>query len=382
MMVGMGRLRGLGLGVWLVAAAGCFGGESLGGSRPSGTGGTGATGSTAAAGGSFATGGGGVNGTGGDLGAGGTGMAGSFCGEYDVAVFQPLRPDILLLVDRSSSMNDDSNEMSCTGGCGATSKWALLSAEINRLVTEYQSVNWGLALFGSDDACGVSASVAVDVAQDAASSIALALAATTPGGDAPTAAAILGASAYLQSRLDTNPKYILLATDGRSGCATGAAGADIDAENAVATALGSGIPTLVLGLAPTWDTTAIATLNQMAENGGEALQGSANAFATLGSIDMQLSPISSISSTAQNPCVVGLPYPVGPDTSLRISITTGDGQSVAIPEDPLAGWSFTSPYDDAISISASACTGLQSGAYTRITIIYSCDPTWLGDVAP
>ena len=376
MMVWMDRLRGLAVGAWMVAAAGCLGGESLGGHHPTGSGGTGATG------GSFTTGGGGVNGTGGDVGAGGTGLAGSFCGESDVFVAQPTPPDILLLLDRSSSMNDDSNEMHCTGGCGPTSKWALLSAEINRLVTEHQSVNWGLAFFGSDDVCGVTASVAVDVAPDAASSIATALAATTPGGDAPTAAAILSASRYLQSRPDTSPKYILLATDGQSGCAAGGGGAvaaQDEADNAVGSAMSSGIPTFVFGLAPAGDTTAIANLNELAVNGGEPAQGSANAFSTLADINMQLSSISWTVSSAGNPCVVTLPYPLGPDTSLTISLATVDGQSEAIPQDPLIGWSFISP--DSIYISGPACAGLQNSAYGRIAFTYVCAPPTVVDLA-
>ncbi len=226
--------------------------------------------------------------------------------------------------------------------------------------------------------------LAVHVAPGAASLIAPALAATTPGGDAPTAAVIQAAAGYLQSIPDTNAKYILLATDGRSGCATGDGGAgaaDTEAENAVATALESGIPTFVLGLAPAGDTTAIATLNQLAVNGGEPSRGSANAFATLGSIDMQLSPIASMTPRSGNPCVAALPYALDPGTVLAISVTTVNGQSVAIPEDPLVGWSFTSPGDDSIYISGEACSGLQSGAYTQIAFNYICTLLPQGDLA-
>ena len=262
--------------------AGCLsgglGGEPLGKYHPGGLGGAGA---------------GASSGSGGTNGAFGPGPNGEpFCGTLYFGVASVQR-DILIVMDRSSSMNDDSNEMSCTGGCGSSSKWALLSAAIDRLVTAHPSVNWGLALFGSDDACGANPGVAVDVAQDAASSIEHTLAVTAPGGDAPTAAAILRATGYLQSRPDSSAKYILLATDGRSGCAMGGGGAaeaDADAESAIASALGAGIPTFVLGLAPDGDTTATATLNQMAKNGGEPAMGSANAFSTIDSIDMQLSP--------------------------------------------------------------------------------------------
>ena len=197
-------------------SAGCLGGESLGAHHPTGAAGTGVSsrggangagggGGDGDVGGTSATGGGGVLGTGGDVGQGGTGPA-QFCGEAGQPFALPPAPDVLILLDRSSSMNDDSNGMTCTGGCGPSSKWAVLSAAINNLIRGNLSVNWGLALYPSDDACGVTAGAAVDTTQDSASSIesiGSVLAATTPGGDAPTAAAIYAASAYLQSRART-----------------------------------------------------------------------------------------------------------------------------------------------------------------------------------
>ena len=115
-----------------------------------------------------------------------------FCGTLYFGVTAPVpsghpapAPGPIKLLDEQR----DRDEVSCTGGCGASSKWALLSAAIGRMVTNHPLVNWGLAPFGSNDACGVNAGVEVEVAADAAPSIALALAATTPGGDAAAAAA-------------------------------------------------------------------------------------------------------------------------------------------------------------------------------------------------
>ena len=368
--------------VSVVSVAGCLtgclsgslGGDSIGKYHPGGLGGAGAAASSGSGGtnGSF--------GAGGQNGSFGPGPDGApFCGTLYFGVTAPVRPDILLLPDRSSSMNDDSNEVSCTGGCGASSKWALLSAAIGRMVTNHPLVNWGLAPFGSNDACGVNAGVEVEVAPDAAPSIALALAATTPGGDAPTAAAILAAAGYLRSLSDSNAKYILLASDGRSGCATGgggAAAADTEAEDAVASAFQARIPTLVVGMVPASDTTATGALNLMADNGGQPSLGTANTFFTTDAIDAQLSLISS-TAAAVNPCVIRLPYLLAPGSSLAVSTPTADGQSVAIPEDPLDGWSFTSSDDSAVRISGSACPALEGGADTQIAISYVCGPPTL-----
>ena len=374
--------RQLAVAVSVASVAGCLsgslGGDSIGKYHPGGLGGAGAGASSGSGGTNGSFGAGGPNGS---FGPGPDGAP--FCGTLYSGVTAPVRPDILLLLDRSSSMNDDSNETSCTGGCGAKSKWALLSAAIGRMVTNHPLVNWGLAPFGSDDACGVNAGVEVDVAPDAAPSIALALAATTPGGAAPTAAAILAASGYLRSLPDSNPRYILLASDGRSGCATGgggAAAADVEAENAVASAFQARIPTFVVGMVPAWDTTATGTLNLMADNGGQPSLGTTNTFFTTDTIDAQLSLISS-RAAAVDPCVIRLPYLLAPGTSLEVSTPTADGQSVAIPEDPLEGWSFTSTDDSAIRISGSACPDLQSGADTQIAITYVCGPPTPVDLA-
>src|SRR3954469_9126379 len=167
--------RQLAATVAVASVAGClvgclnggWGGEPLGNYHPGGLGEAGAS-----------------SGSGGTNGSFGSGPNGEpFCGTLYFGVASVQR-DILVGMDRWSSRNEDSNEMNCPGGCGSSSKWALLSAAIDRLVAAHPSVSWGLALFGSDDACGVTPGVAVDVAQDAASSIEHALAATTPGGDA------------------------------------------------------------------------------------------------------------------------------------------------------------------------------------------------------
>lgn len=68
--------------------------------------------------------------TGGDVGITGTGGTSTTCGQAAVTI-NPLPPDILIVEDRSGSMNDDQTDAPCTGGCGARSKWALVTAVIN-----------------------------------------------------------------------------------------------------------------------------------------------------------------------------------------------------------------------------------------------------------
>ena len=70
-------------------------------------------------------------------------------------------PDILILLDRSGSMNDDVNNQMCrpdggmgaSMGCGASSKWAQVTPAIMQVVSETETdVNWGLKFFPDNSA--------------------------------------------------------------------------------------------------------------------------------------------------------------------------------------------------------------------------------------
>ncbi len=336
--------------------AGCLGGESLGNhSLPSGSGGGGA-----------------ASATGGAVGTGGVGSSGGpFCGTVGIVITGSARSSVLIVMDRSSSMNDDSNEMVCTGGCGASSKWALASAAIGNLVSTHPSVNWGLALYGGDDSCDATGGATVDVGSGSAPAIEAALAATAPGGEAPTASAIHNAESYLQSLTDGGSRYILLVSDGLLGCApsNGDSVSD-DAAGAIVTALMDvGARTFVVGLAPDWDTAAVAALNGMAVNGQEVKPESTAYYYTLADLGPQFMPETSPPAG----CVLALSPVVAPGTTLAISATMVDGEVVAIPQDPTTGWTFTDATESAIALNGPTCDEQQNGAYTGFTIVYRCD---------
>ena len=147
-------------------------------------------------GGSSSTGQGGLTGQGG----------GQQCGSVD-RPSSKLPPDILIVLDASGSMNEDSANASCTGGCGANSKWALLTPALNQVVMQTETeVNWGLKLFAdTNNTCGVGANMAaVPVGANNAAAIAAAIAARTDaagnvtnGSRTPTRAAEDAAVTYL-----------------------------------------------------------------------------------------------------------------------------------------------------------------------------------------
>ena len=139
-----------------------------------------------------------------------------------------LPPDILIVLDASGSMNEDATNASCTGGCGANSKWALLTPALNQVVMQTETeVNWGLKLFAdTNNTCGVSPNmVAVPIGANSAAAIAAATAARTDangnvtnGSRTPTRSAEDAAVTYLRANTDPNPKFILMATDGQPNC--------------------------------------------------------------------------------------------------------------------------------------------------------------------
>ena len=203
------------------------------------------------------------------------------------------KPDVLLVQDRSGSMNEDESGLTCSNnGCGANSKWSQMTAAVtNVLQTTQGTVNWGVKYFPDNNACDASMPPAVGIAPSNAAAVADSIARTIPGGTTPTRDAITFATSYLQSLTDTNPKFLLLATDGLPNCPVGCAASmnvsaacsqtdnpseDIAVDTAVMMAATQGIKTFVVGIGNV--ATAQNTLNQLALDGGEAQPGGATSY--------------------------------------------------------------------------------------------------------
>src|SRR6185369_11920465 len=113
---------------------------------PQAGGGAASTGSPIGAGASSGTGTGLIGGGGAQTGQ--ANINGMNCAEVPQAVAK-LPPDILLILDKSGSMND-SADGTCTGSCGANSKWSQTTAAVTQVITATDMVaNWGLKFFTS-----------------------------------------------------------------------------------------------------------------------------------------------------------------------------------------------------------------------------------------
>jgi hypothetical protein len=360
-------------------------GEAGSGLNSNGTG-TG-TGTGTGNGGSIdVTGGGGSNGNGGGggdvtLGSGGT----TVCGQVNNPVM-PEPPDVLIIQDKSGSMANDDNDQSCNGGCGANSKWSELTVAMTNVITATQtSVNWGLKYFSDTSACSASAAPVVTIGTpNAGTAIVNSIMMTTPGRNTPTRDAVTYGAMYMATLTDTNPKFLLLATDGLPNCPSGCAGMsnpssmctmtdnpneDAAAEAAVSMAASMGFPTFVVGIGNV--STAVSTLNQMAINGGEAQTGAGTSyFAATDEQALEAALMAIVGKVAS--CTIPLTNVPPGQSNVAVSVDNSSGTPTKVPEDPNNGWSYTNGNMDTIQLNGSYCDGVKSGTYTNVQFVYAC----------
>jgi hypothetical protein len=339
----------------LSVLVGC--GQDVTGSGGASGGAGGATGGSSGAG----TGGSSGAGTGGSSGAGTGGSGGNNCG---VETFQLQRqpPDVLIVQDKSGSMNDPPS----TGGA---SKWSQVTSAIGGAVMSTQaSIYWGITFFPSNSSCGTSTSPTVGVATNNYNAINSALGARSPGGSTPTAQAMLDAGNYLAGLNDGHSKYIVLATDGLPNCAGGVSGAadDAGAEMAISTVLSQGIHTFVIGIST--DAMSDATLNQMAMNGGEARPTAPYYYLANNQADFSMA-MASIAGQVVS-CTFALSR-VPPDPTL-VSVQA-DGVDVPRDTTHMNGWDF-GPGMTSIILYGTYCSRLQSGMIMNVSATFGCPP--------
>jgi hypothetical protein len=270
---------------------------------------------------------------------------------------------VLIVQDKSGSMNDPPS----TGGA---SKWSQVTSAIDGAVMSTQAaIYWGLKFFPSDNSCGVNNGVDVNVATSNYNAIHNALSQRSPGGSTPTAHAMLSAGQYLAGLQDGNNKYIVLATDGLPNCAGGVASAadDAGAEMAVSTVAGMGIHTFVIGIST--DAMSDATLNQMAQNGGEP-RPSGPPYYYLANNQADFSTAMMTIAGQVVSCTFALTQ-VPPNPSL----VTVQADGVDVPRDTthMNGWDF-GPGMMSIILYGTYCSRLQAGMIMNVSATFGCPP--------
>ena len=348
---------------------------SCGGALPGG--GTGGTGMPSGTGGNRSTGLG--NFGGGSNGAGGIGTGGAMdCPDGPAKV---LPADVLIVLDASGAMNDDASDMLCSGGCGASSKWAQTVAAIERMVGETEmTVNWGLEIFpDSGSACAVEGNVTVPVGPAQATAIAAAIRERTSpnggviaGGSAPIRGAENSAAAYLAGLTDAARKVILLATAGAPSCLPGetdpAVGDADGSAQAITNASTSGFPTTVLGIAAAGGP-AESTLNKMAIAGGQTRAGLPyyTPIADVAELTSGLNTLLGISPA----CMLALPPSGDGPRGIEIGVII-DGMAIARDRSHVNGWDYVDATENSVALYGSACEALTAGPSHTAMIIFHC----------
>lgn len=390
-----------------IVAAVVFGGcgyKPAGSVLPGGTAGVGGRGGGGGTGGMGGAAGGGTGGTGGmkmppviildggnDL--GGSSTPDANCGARSKTAMK-VAPDILIVLDRSGSMNDDINNQMCrpdgggpggTQGCGAQSKWALMIPAITQVVTETDvDVNWGLKFFPDSSAstCNVSTTAAVPIAPGNGAAITAAImAATGPTGGVvgfngtPTRSAAAGATTYMSTLTDMSPKFILLATDGLPTCAgDGGAGGDDSpgAVSAIEAARTAGFPTFVVGIATGGTGTADTTLSSMATAGGLPRAATPAYYPVTNATELAAAIRTLIGAAGSCTFQIG-PNPTDDgSTSLDRINVFGDQQEITRDPTHTNGYDYTDASKTSIQVHGPLCEQIMSGQIMSVTVTFRC----------
>jgi len=325
----------------------------------------------------------GIWGTAGHAGiTGGSGSSGVSCGARFPAPPAPL--DVLILLDASASMNDDTTNASCSTDCGTSSKWAQITSAINAVVSSDSSVRWGLGIFPAlsppPTGAGCTTLSTPDVAVGArnADAIGAAIAARTrssggvsDGGNTPTRAAVNAAAQHLLTLTDDlQKKTILLITDGAPDCAEDTSADDANATvDAIFNAAIMGFLTQVLGVA-TADGDANQALSRMAAAGGYWRDGPAP-YRTVRDTTETIAALRAAVAD-ESRCLFEIPAP--PDSNVdryHVSVLVG---GMAVPRDPTRqnGWDYGEPTSGHLQLFGPVCDAVDADRAIPVEVVFNC----------
>ncbi|MBS2031836.1 MAG: VWA domain-containing protein [Deltaproteobacteria bacterium] len=291
-----------------------------------------------------------------------------------------LAPEVLLVVDRSGSMeNAASGTQTNSCGTAASCKWDDLLADmvqgtsagpgfLDKLQTlsaqngsSQDPVQVGLVTFGDGDSSSADSAckpgiIQVPVAGNTVDAVKTALQAISPGGATPTASTLQVAAGAFNNDGFTRERYVVLVTDGLPNCnanipltvatcggdlctegcfGTGGVPSDsrdcLDQDNSVAAVqslASAGVKTFVIGFGSDTNTgAATGVLNAMANAGGEAQSAPATTAYYQASSQADLQTALNKIIDAIDACTVPLPTSPMQLDAVEVDVTFCSGQS-------------------------------------------------------
>ncbi|MET0384726.1 MAG: vWA domain-containing protein [Polyangiales bacterium] len=280
--------------------------------------------------------------------------------------------DILLVLDRSGSMQNDVNG---DDDQGQASKWDLVVPALKQVISATDDkVAWGLMLFPAGDEAGECSEesypkdIAVPIAPMNAGPVNAAITTATPDGDGtPTGDAVDEALKYLNTVKDMNPKYILLATDGEPSCSGTSEGGDDAREfavGAVERAAMGGVPTFVVGIATTKDS-ANETLTNLAMAGGQA---PSSGYYLATNQDELVDAMQRITGSVAS---CRFPLASAPPDPEHVGVQLG---TQTVPKDDASqdGWNYVGTTQTEIELFGPACEQVMSGSAQPVNVVFGC----------
>ncbi|HVZ33089.1 MAG TPA: vWA domain-containing protein, partial [Polyangiaceae bacterium] len=286
----------------------------------------------------------------------------------------PTIPQMLIVLDRSGSMNANGNDQ-------GTDRWGGSVQAVTQVTSAYDKrIDFGLMTFPAvvenpglfDDTQCTPGKVDVPIGPGTGSQIGSALGAMNADGRTPTAASLMAALDVLgQPQIGDGvvaaPRYVLLVTDGDPNCSGGNVRNGVDATArqqtlAAITALAAaGVKTYVVGF-QTAGTAFAQQLDMMAAAGdtGETTHHSVESGADLSTTFEQIA--AQVVSCSQQ-----LENPVDDPTYVLVTVN-GTARAFGNSSD---GWTLGTD-SQTVTLTGAACDALQSGAHVEVQV--QCAP--------
>jgi len=319
-----------------------------------------------------------------DAGPGGGSDAPTGCGEFPFVVTPGGPADLVLVVDRSLSMDDD-----LPGGGGT--KWEALLGAVDSVTHALEATaDFGLAIYPLESTCGPGA-VVLDPATNNADSIMSTLRGGGPDGATPTAPTLASVGSYLaipRAGHEGHSPAILLATDGAPNCnesldgssctctvsgSTGGADCgggrfcldDAGTYAAIEASVAAMVPVYVIGLP---GSEAFAdVLSEMARRGGTARAADPAYYAATDGAELE----SALTEIAEGFVSCVFEMSVAPENPRQVQILL-DGTAVPHTDDRTDGWAYTDPSNTVFELFGAPCDRLKDGATHNVTASYAC----------